>query len=123
MTIIDPEIAKEPAEFKAPPTEFGEYNFPSRDHISLYGEDQLLHVLWRGNIFIVCAGCFRVPRAMKWADFVAGVLTPWASADPDFDVSRVANWKKDDTAFEPKDDDTIEGLGIEHKGVISFELS
>lgn len=106
-----------------PPTEFGEYNFPSRDRLELFGDDQLINVWWRGNIFIVCPGCFRVPRSMKWVDFVSGVVGPWASADPDFDAARVTNWKMDDKAISPKDDDTIEGLGIEHKGLVSFELA
>lgn len=112
----------ETTEMKQPPTQFGEYNFPSRDRIELYGDDQLLNVWWRGNVFIVCPGCFRVPRAMKWGEFVSGILTPWASMDPDFDIAKVANWQMDDTPFTPKDDDTFESLGVEHKGLISFEL-
>lgn len=110
-------------EMVQPPTEFGEYNFPSKDHISLYGDDQLIHVWWRQNYFIACPGCFRVPRAMTWGAFVSEIVTPWASVDPDFDRSRVTNWKMDDQAIAPNDDDTLEGLGIEHKGLVSFELS
>lgn len=113
----------ETTEMAQPPTQFGEYNIPSRDHISLYGDDQLVNVWWRGNVFIVCPGCFRVPRTMKWGDFVSQVMAPWASADPDYDASRVTNWKKDDEAIDPKDDDTFESLGIEHKGLVSFELA
>lgn len=113
----------EVTEMKQPPTEFGEYNFPSRDRIELYGDDQLINIWWRGNIFIVCPNCARVPRAMKWGDFVSNVVVPWASADPDFDASRVTNWKRDDQPISPKDDDTVEGLGIEHKGLVSFELA
>lgn len=107
----------------APPTEFGEYNFPSRDRIELYGDDQLIHVFWRGNVFIVAPGCFRVPQAMTWADFVAGVVEPWAAADPDFDASKVTGWQIDDKPIEPSADDTISGLGIEHKGLVSFTLA
>ncbi|WP_432557896.1 phenol hydroxylase subunit P4 [Granulicoccus sp. GXG6511] len=121
--IIDPEIAKAPSEMVPPPTEFGEYNFPSRDHISLYGDDQLVNVWWRGTVFNVCPSCFRVPRNMKWSDFVANVVTPWASKDPDYDASRVTKWQMDDTAIEPKDDDTLESIGVEHKGLVSFEIA
>lgn len=113
----------ETTQMQTPPTEFGEYNFPSRDRIELYGDDQLINVWWRGNVFIACPGCFRIPRGMKWGDFMSQAVVPYGSADPDFDVTRVSNWKMDDTPFDPKDDDTIEGLGIEHKGLVSFELS
>ena len=121
--IIDPEIAKEPAKMVPPPTAFGEYNFPSRDHISLYGDDQIIYVWWRGTVFNVCPSCFRVPRNMKWSDFVANVVSPWASKDPDYDASRVTGWQMDETPIEPKDDDTTEGLGIDHKGLVSFVVA
>lgn len=120
---IEKELVTETPEMAPPPTEFGEYNIPSRDHISLFGDDQLVNVWWRGTVFNVCPACFRVPRNMAWSDFITNMVTPWASKDPDFDVSRMSAWKMDDEPFEPKDDDTIEGLGIEHKGLVSFELS
>lgn len=122
MSIIEPEIAQEQATMVDPPTQFGEYNFPSRDRIELYGDDQIVNVMWRGTVFNVSPGCFRAPRSIKWADFIATIVTPWAEKDPDFDAARMTAWKMDDTPFEPNDDDTLEGLGIEHKGVISFEI-
>lgn len=103
-----------------PPSTFGHYEFPSRDRIELFGDDQLIHVFWKGSVFIVAPGAFRVPRAMTWADFTAQVVTPWASADPDFDPAKITGWYKDEEAIEPSDDDTIEGLGIEHKGLVTF---
>lgn len=123
MTIIEPDVAKETAEPIQPPTEFGEYNVLSRDRIELFGDDQLINVWWRGTVFNVCPACFRIPRAITWADFITTVVVPWAEKDPDFDASRMTAWRIDDTPFEPKDDDTIEGLGVEHKGLVSFELS
>ncbi|MFV0459215.1 MAG: phenol hydroxylase subunit P4 [Actinomycetales bacterium] len=107
----------------SPPTAFGEYNFPSRDRIELFGDDQLVNVWWRGNIFIVAPGCFRVPRAMTWADFTAQVVGPWAAADPDFDADKVTAWHLDDTPIEPSPEDTLESLGIAHKGLVSFTLA
>lgn len=106
-----------------PPTAFGEYNFPSRDRIELYGDDQLINVWLRGNVFIVGPGCFRVPQAMSWGDFISDVVVPWASADPDFDASKMTGWRKDDEEIDPKPEDTISGLGIEHKGLVSFTLA
>lgn len=105
---------------QSPPTAFGEYNFPSRDRIELFADDQLINVFWKGNIFLVSPGCFRVPRAMRWADFVTQVVGPWAGADPDFDASTINGWAKDDEVIDPQPDDTIESLGIDHKGLLSF---
>lgn len=123
FTVNDAEIFYEPAVFVDPPTTFGKYDFPSKDRIELFGDDQLINVWWKGNVFIVGPGCFRVPRSMTWSDFMENVVYPWAAADPDFDSSKIAGWHKDDEAIEPKPDDTIEGLGIEHKGLVSFTLA
>ncbi|MDO5499929.1 MAG: phenol hydroxylase subunit P4 [Propionibacteriaceae bacterium] len=121
--IIDPEIAKEPAVMVPPPPAAAQYTFPSRARLDHNGDDQIVNAWWRGTVFNVCPACFRVPRGMTWGDFVATVVAPWAAKDPDFDVSRVTAWKMDDTPIDPNDDDTIEGLGIEHKGLVSFELA
>jgi len=103
-----------------PPTEFGEYNFPSRDRIELYGNDQLVHVFWEGSVFIVGPACFRVPRAIPWSEFVSDVVGPWAEADPAYDPAKVGHWRIDDTPIDPKPADTLEGLGVEHKGLLKF---
>lgn len=103
-----------------PPSQFGEYDFPSRDRIELYGEDQLVHVFWDDNIFFATPGCFRVPRHMPWVVFQQNVFIPWASADPDFDVHQVHDWRVDDTPIQPRDEDTFETLGVVHKGLLKF---
>ena len=103
-----------------PPTEFGEYNFPSKDRIELFGDDQLVNVFWEGNVFIVGPGCFRVPRSIAWSEFVRDVVGSWAKADPDYDESKVTNWRIDDTPIDPKPTDTLEELGVEHKGLLKF---
>lgn len=103
-----------------PPTEFGEYNFPSRDRIELYGDDQLVHVFWEGSVFIAGPACFRVPRAIPWSEFVSDVVGPWAEADPAYDAAKVGHWRIDDTPIDPKPTDTLEKLGVEHKGLLKF---
>ena len=106
-----------------PPSAFGTYDFPSRDRIELFGDDQLVNVFWEGNIFIVAPGCFRVPRTMPWSELYENVIVPWASADPDFDSAKVSNWRIDDEPFEPKPDDTLESLGVVHKGLLKFNCA
>jgi phenol hydroxylase P4 protein len=101
----------------------GAYDFPSRDRLELFGEDQLVNIFWEGNTFIAGPGCFRVPRAMTWSDFRSKVLDPWAAADPDFAADRATDFRRDDEALNPKPDQTIEQLGIVHKGLIKFRLA
>ena len=61
-----------------------DYAFPSRSRAELYGDDQLVHVLWRRNPFLCSAATFRVPKAMSFGDFMTGLVEPWASSDPDY---------------------------------------
>jgi phenol hydroxylase P4 protein len=100
-----------------------EYDFPSRDRLELFGDDQLLHLFWEGNTFICGPGCFRVPRAMTWADFRTQVMDPWAAADPDYDAARATDFRSDDDVLDPQPTQTIEQLGIPHKGLIKFRLA
>ena len=103
-----------------PPTQFGEYNFPSRDRIEEYGDDQIVNVFWEDNIFVATPGCFRVPRNMPWNVFQQNVFLPWAAMDPDFDAAKVSDWRSDDAPIQPKDEDTFETLGVPHKGLLKF---
>ena len=80
------------------------YDFPSRDRLELFGEDQLVHVFWEGNTFIGGPACFRVPRAMTWSEFRSQVLDPWAAADPDFAADRAIDFRRDDEPLNPKPD-------------------
>lgn len=96
------------------------YDFPSADRKELFGDDQLVNVLWEDNLFICAAGCFRLPSAMPWSDFKAGVVDAWAAADPDYDPAAVHSWRVDDRPIEPGADQTLAELGIVHKGLVSF---
>lgn len=98
----------------------GGYDFPSRSRQELYGEDQLVHVWWRNNLWFCAAGCFRVPRAMTFADFLAEIVTPWASGDPSFDVAAITDWILDDEPLDPTPDRTLAELGVGHKSLLEF---
>ena len=98
----------------------GDYDFPSRSRQELYGEDQLVHVLWRGNSFLCAAATFRAPRAMPFGEFVSAIVEPWAASDPDFTPGTEDGWQLDGRAIEPKPDESLADLGVGHKHVLSF---
>lgn len=97
------------------------YDFPSRSRQELYGTDQLVHVMWKGNPFFASPATFRAARDTNWAEFVRDVVTPWAACDPDFDPSAVHAWHVDGAAVTPTEEDTFRSLGIGHKSLVSFE--
>ncbi len=98
----------------------GNYDFPSRSRQELYGDDQLVHVLWRDNLMMCSAACFRAPRAIPFGDFVKTMVEPWAASDPDFDPSAVGSWMLEGETIQPKDDETLADLGVRHKFLLSF---
>lgn len=96
----------------------GEYNFPSRSRQELYGDDILVHVLRRDSMFFCSAAAFRAPKAMKWSDFVAGMVMPYVTSDPDFDASKPLSWKLVDDDFTPEADKSLEENGVRHKNTV-----
>ncbi|MCQ4079128.1 phenol hydroxylase subunit P4 [Streptomyces sp. RB6PN25] len=99
----------------------GTYEFPSRSRQELYGDDQLVHVLWRNNEMFCAAACFRAPRAMTWAEFTAGMVEPWAASDPSFVPGSTQAWILDDDPFSPQPGMSLASLGVGHKSLLTFE--
>lgn len=100
----------------------GEYDFPSRSRKELYGDDQLVNVLWRGNRFLAAAATFRAPTAMPFGEFVSALVEPWASSDPDYRPGAASSWQLDGVPIEPSDDASLEAIGVGHKHVLSFSV-
>ena len=101
----------------------GDYDVPSRSRQELYGDDILLNVWWRDNPWYCSAACYRVPLAMTWGDFWAGLFVPYHEEDPDFDASlgwEQFEWTLGGAPVTPTADATIEGLGLTHKAVLGF---
>jgi phenol hydroxylase P4 protein len=96
------------------------YKFPPADRAELYGDDMLVHVNWDGNLLFCAAACFRAPKAMKWSDFKAQMIDPWAQGDPDYVAEQAKDWRIGDTPFEPDPDKTLAELGVRHKALIKF---
>jgi hypothetical protein len=101
----------------------GAYDFPSRSRQELYGDDQLVHVLWRGNPFLCSAATFRAPQAIPFGEFVSAIVEPWASSDPDFVPGSETGWQLDGQPIEAAPDKTLSDLGVGHKHVLSFDVS
>lgn len=98
----------------------GDYAFPSRSRQELYGDDQLVHVMWRNNPMMCAAACFRAPKAIPFAEFVHSMVEPWASSDPDFVPGTIAHWQLEGEPIDPKEDEALADLGVRHKYLLSF---
>ncbi|MGH3495288.1 MAG: phenol hydroxylase subunit P4 [Sciscionella sp.] len=96
------------------------YRFPSRSRQELYGDDQLVDVMWQGNPMFCSAACFRAPKAMTWSEFLAGVVDPWASNDPDYTAGAGHDWTVDDQPIAPAPQASLAELGVGHKSLITF---
>ena len=102
----------------------GEYKFPSRSRQELYGDDQLVHVYWNHNMWFCAPSCFRAPKAMSWNDFLANLVHPLFSCDPDFDPTAVTfTWTVDDAPIAPAGDETLESLGVGHKSLLTCQAA
>lgn len=97
-----------------------DYEFPSADRIENFGDDQLVYVHWKGNLFLCSAAAFRAPRAMPFGEFVSAMVHPWASSDPEFDAAAVHDWTLFDEPLNPSDDKSLADLGIGHKALLTF---
>lgn len=98
------------------------YDFPSRSRAELYGDDQLVNVLWRGNMMFCSAACFRVPKAMTWAAFVEQMVDPWAGSDPGYVPGSPRGWVLDGRPLEPDGERTLADLGVGHKSLLEFTV-
>lgn len=99
----------------------GEYDFPSRSRQELYGDDQLVNVWWRNNMWFCAAACFRAPRQMTWGDFRAQLLDPLLACDPDFGPGTRFEWSVDDKPVSPVEGQTLAELGVGHKSLIACQ--
>ena len=101
----------------------GTYEFPSRSRQELYGDDHLVHVWFKDNPWFCAAACFRAPKAMTWSDFWSQLVVPFAEEDPDFDAAAPRSWALHGETLVPRDESTLEELGVVHKDVIAVTLA
>ena len=98
-----------------------DYDFPSADRAEVFGDDQLVYVHWRGNPLLCSAACFRAPKAMRFGQFLADMVAPWAGSDPDFDPQATRGWRLFEVPLEVGDGSkSLADLGIGHKALLTF---
>jgi phenol hydroxylase P4 protein len=97
------------------------YEFPSRSRKELYGDDQLVHVMWRNNRRFCAAATFRAPTAMPFADFLGALVDPWAGSDPDFVPGSSGGWTLDGQPLDVDPSKSLSELGVGHKSLLTFE--
>ncbi len=97
-----------------------DYAYPSRTAQELYGDDQLVSLLRRGSLWEVAAFQFRVPKAMTWGDFMSAMALPALSGDPEFDASKMTDWRLNGQPFTPDAASSMVDLGVDHKSLLEF---
>jgi len=97
-----------------------DYDFPSADRAELFGDDQLVYVLWRGNPLLCTAACFRAPSAMPFAEFKQAMVDGWAGSDPDYDPAAAGQWQLFGESIDPDPAAALSDLGVGHKALLSF---
>jgi phenol hydroxylase P4 protein len=100
----------------------GNYDFPSADRQELFGDDELVYVHWQDNPLFCSAAAFRAGRAMTFGDFMAGIVDPWLSSDPDYSPAAVKKWRLDGRDFEPDPQSTLADQGVGHKSLLVFTV-
>jgi phenol hydroxylase P4 protein len=101
-----------------------DYDWPSRSRAELYGDDQLVHVWWRGNPYFVSAQTFRFPKAMPFGALVNDVLKGFFTADPDFvpESLDTATWRIDHRDVTPDLGASLADNGVGHKSLVEFSI-
>lgn len=99
-----------------------DYTFPSADRVENFGDDQLVYVQWDGNPLFCSAACFRAPQAIPFGTFVADMVVPWASSDPDFVPGTITSWRLFDEPLDAVPDRSLAELGVAHKGLLKFTV-
>ncbi len=111
-----------------PVRSIGTYDIPSRSAQSLYGDDLLVHIWWKGNPWFVAAATFRAPAGMPFGAFWEALFVPYHAEDPDFDASK--GWQqfewflgngREEHPVTPSAEVSLAELGLTHKGVLGFK--
>lgn len=97
------------------------YSFPSRSRAELYGDDQLVNVLWRNNTYLCAPATFRAPKGMPFGEFLASIVEPWAASAPDFVAGSTGGYQVDFAAVTVDPEKSLTDNGIGHKSLLSFE--
>lgn len=104
-------------------THLGEsYEFESKNRAEAYGGDINFYIQWERHLMFACPSAYRAPVNMKLRDFLEQLLRPDFAAHPDtakldFDE---CEWKRDQQAWQPDLEKTLEENGIGHMDYLQF---
>jgi len=101
----------------------GVYDFPPADPPENYNGDLIVYAYDEGNLFFASVFTFRAPPKTPWSTFRAEMLGPCLGADPDMDLTALANWRVDGKPISPGEGDTLASLGVGWKSLIRFNSS
>jgi hypothetical protein len=96
------------------------YEFEPRDRAEVFGDDLIVYAYWIDNRFFCSASAWRVPKNMKWKDFVNHISSLYG-LDPDYKSVKKWEWYHFDEKFNPQDDKTLVELGLRHKSIVKFK--
>ncbi|WOQ16871.1 hypothetical protein [Raineyella sp. W15-4] len=97
-----------------------DYDYPSRSAQALYGDNIMVHLWQKDDLWFASPACVLVPKAMTWKDFYQTQFLPYVSANPHTTGGESYAWSLVDNAFTPQDDRTLEELGVQHKNTLGF---
>jgi phenol hydroxylase P4 protein len=99
------------------------YDFECANREENYGGDINIYVVWDQHLMYACPSTYRVPRDMKFREFLEEVFTPDYAQHPD--LAKV-DW--DDTVWEfydqpwtPELDKSFEDNSVGHQSLLRFK--
>lgn len=98
------------------------YAFPSANREEGYGGDINFYIQWERHLLYACPSAYRVPRAMKFRDFLEQLFRPDYGAHPD--TARLdfecCTWQLDQQPWQPDLERTLEENGIRHMSYVQL---
>lgn len=104
----------------ATPALYDYTKYPSRSAQELYGDDMLVNLWQKDDLWFCSPAAYRVPRSMTWKDFYEGIFQPYVAANPHTTGEETYSWQLVDDPFTPEDDKTLAELGVNHKNTLGF---
>lgn len=95
----------------------GEYRFPSRDHVEVYGDNRIVYFNWDQHLLFAAPFLLFVPKDMKFREFIEERVAPLLAPDPQataIEWTKV-EWNNGNEEFTPDFDASLEQNGIGHK--------
>lgn len=99
-----------------------QYEFPSANCEQAYGGDINFYILWERHLLYACPSAYRVPRDMRFGDFLEQLFRPDYAAHPDTAKLDFAScvWQRDKRPWQPDLGLSLAANGIGHMDFLQF---